>query len=109
MVHIYSGMLLSHIKEQWYLQQQEIIILRKSERERQIPHDVTYMWSLKYDTNEPMYETETLRENRLISKGEEGGGGIKWEVGVSRCKLSYMEWINKVLLYSPEKYIFSIL
>ena len=30
----------------------------KSERERQISYDITYMWSLKYDTNEPMYETE---------------------------------------------------
>ena len=31
----------------------------KSERERQIPYDITYMWDLKYDTNEPIYETET--------------------------------------------------
>ena len=31
----------------------------KSERERQIPYDVTYMWNLKYDTNEHIYETET--------------------------------------------------
>ena len=31
----------------------------KSERERQIPYDITYMWNLKYDTNEPTYETET--------------------------------------------------
>ena len=31
----------------------------KSERERQIPYNITYMWNLKYDTNEPMYETET--------------------------------------------------
>ena len=30
----------------------------KSERERQIPYDITYMWNLKYDTNEPIYETE---------------------------------------------------
>ena len=26
---------------------------------RQIPYDITYMWNLKYDTNEPIYETET--------------------------------------------------
>ena len=26
----------------------------KSERERQIPYDITYMWNLKHDTNEPM-------------------------------------------------------
>ena len=31
----------------------------KSERERQIPYDITYMWHLKYDTNEPIYKTET--------------------------------------------------
>ena len=31
----------------------------KSERERQIPYDITYRWNLKYDTNELIYETET--------------------------------------------------
>ena len=38
--------------------QLEIIILSKSERKRQIPYDITYMWNLKYGTNEPIYETE---------------------------------------------------
>ena len=34
------------------------------------------------------------------------GGGMEWEVEVSRCKLLYIERINnKVLLYSPENYI----
>ena len=39
----------------------EIIILSevKSERERQISYDITYMWNLKYGTNEPIYKTET--------------------------------------------------
>ena len=36
----------------------EIIILSE-ERGRQIPYDITYVWNLKYDTNEPIYETET--------------------------------------------------
>ena len=31
----------------------------KSERERQIPYDITYMWNLKYDTIELIYKTET--------------------------------------------------
>ena len=31
----------------------------KSEGERQIPYANTYMWNLKYDTNELIYETET--------------------------------------------------
>ena len=35
----------------------KIIILSKSERERQIPYDITYMQNLKYDTNELISET----------------------------------------------------
>ena len=31
----------------------------KSETERQILYDITYMWNLKCGTNEPIYETET--------------------------------------------------
>ena len=46
-------------------------------------------------------------ENRLVlTKGEGVGGGMEWEVGVSRYKILYIEWINnKVLLYSTENYI----
>ena len=33
------------------------IILSKSERERQI-YNITYMWNLKYDTNELTYKSE---------------------------------------------------
>ena len=31
----------------------------KSEREREIPYGITYMWNLKYGTNEHIYRTET--------------------------------------------------
>ena len=31
----------------------------KSERERQMLYDITYMWNLKYDTNELIYETDS--------------------------------------------------
>ena len=31
----------------------------QTERERQTPYYITYMWNLKCDTNEPIYETET--------------------------------------------------
>ena len=30
----------------------------KSEREKQIPYGITYLWNLKYDTNEQTYETD---------------------------------------------------
>ena len=31
----------------------------KSERERQIPYDIIYMWNLKYNTNELIYEIDS--------------------------------------------------
>ena len=38
----------------------EMIILNKvSEKETKIPYDITYMWNLKYDTNELIYKAET--------------------------------------------------
>ena len=40
----------------------EIIILSKSDKERQISYDIAYMWNLKKkkkDTNERIYKTET--------------------------------------------------
>ena len=63
------------------------------------------MWNIKYNTNEPIYETETelWMENRLaVAKGEGFGGVMEQKVGVSIYKLLYTEWINKVLLYSIE-------
>ena len=66
MVHMYNGILLSHKKEWNNAIRSNIGANRdyhakwsKSERERQIPYDITSMWNLKYDTNEPIYETET--------------------------------------------------
>ena len=38
----------------------EIIILSEvSKKKRQIPYDITYIWTLKYHTDEPIYKTET--------------------------------------------------
>ena len=86
-VHIHNGILLSHEKRvnaicssidrprdyhtKWSM----------SDRERQIPYDITYMGNLKYDTNELIYKTEnrlTDMENKLmVTKGERQWGGIK--------------------------------
>ena len=63
--HTHNGILLSHKKE-W----NNAICSNvdgpidyhskcsKSDRERKIPYDSTYMWNLKYDTNELIYKTE---------------------------------------------------
>ena len=70
--------------------QLEIIILSevKSERERQIPYDITCMWNLKYDRNELIYETDsqTQRTGLWLPRwaGEGRGGGMDWEFGISR-------------------------
>ena len=60
----YNGILISHKKNEimpyagtWV--QLEIIVLSKSERERQILHDITLLWNLKYGSYELIYKTET--------------------------------------------------
>ena len=53
---------------------------------RQIPNDITCMWNLKYDTNEPtyrFYKTDSETQNKLVvAKEGEGVGGMNWEFGV---------------------------
>ena len=37
----------------------EIVILNEvRQKDRQMPYVNAYIWNLKYDTNEPIYETE---------------------------------------------------
>ena len=79
----------------------------KSERERQICYDLMYMWSLKYERNELIYEpdSQTQRTDLWFPRWrvlEMGGLGV----GVSIRKQLHIEWINTiVLLLSTESYI----
>ena len=65
-VHVYSGILLSHEKEQ------DIVLCNnmeepkgchsqrnKSDREREVRCDIIHTWDLKTDTDELIYNTET--------------------------------------------------
>ena len=58
----------------------------KSERKRQIPYDITYMWNLKYGTNECIYKKETdsqtWRTDLYLSERKQGGRGSRWEFEV---------------------------
>ena len=60
-----------------------IIILSKV-RQRQIPHDIIYMWNLKYETNELIHETETdaqtQRTHLWFSNGRGGREGWIWSL-----------------------------
>ena len=90
--------------------QPEFLIL--SEREEQVPYDITYMWNLKYGTNELFLQNRnrlTDTENRLVVvKGGRGKGlGRTGSLGLAdRRKLLHLEWISdEVLLYSIGNYI----
>ena len=53
----------------------------KSERERHIPYNITYMWNLKYDTNQHIYEPKRSSQThgtalRLPRWGWLGGDGL---------------------------------
>ena len=70
----------------------EIIILSEvRQRERQIPYDITYMWTLKYDTNEPIYETETesltKRTDWGLPRGK--GEGERWSGSLRLADVSF--------------------
>ena len=61
----------------------------KSERERQIPYDITYIWNLIYGTNETFHRKENHGLGEQIYGFQGGGGesGMYWEFGVNSCKL----------------------
>ena len=80
------------IKKMWYIQYiqwnitqpfsatwMDLEIIRLSEvsqKERQIPYDITYMWNLKYDTNEHIYKTNRLTDIREQPCGCHRGGSV---------------------------------
>ena len=62
----------------------EIIILSEvSQKEKEIPYDITYMWNLKYDTNQYIYETkidsQSQRTDLWLTRGRGSRGGKDWE------------------------------
>ena len=50
-------------------------------------------------------QTHRYRGINLWLRRWEGWGEKDWEIEVSRCKLLYIELINKILLYSTGDYI----
>ena len=98
-VNIYNGILFSHEKELNNAVCSNKDGLRdyhtkwsKSERERQIAHDIYYMWILKYDTNEHIYEIKADRHKERHKEqtcGCQVGAerGKDWELMISSCTL----------------------
>ena len=46
----------------------------KSEREREIPYDITYLCNLKYGTDDLIHKTETDHGHGLVVASGEGMG-----------------------------------
>ena len=73
--------------------QLESLILNevKSERERQIPYDIPYMWNLKYGMDEPIYRTETnlltWRTDLWLPRGR--GKGVGWTGSLGLVDANY--------------------
>ena len=72
-----------------------------------MPYDITYMWNLKCDTSELIYEadSQTERTGLCLPEGAGGWDGKDWEFEISRCKLLYIEWINNKVLLGAGSYI----
>ena len=86
----------------------EIIILSMSDRERHISYDITFMWNLKENDTNELTETDsqTSKTDLWLPRGRGEWERMDWELGISRCKLLYIGWINnKVLLYDTGYYI----
>ena len=49
----------------------------KSEREKQIPYDITSMWNLKYDTDDPTKQKQItdMGSRLVVARGKEEGLG----------------------------------
>ena len=59
--------------------QPEILLLVKSERERQIPYDITYMQNLNYSTNDLSIEQKQTHRHREQTCGSQGGVEKEWD------------------------------
>ena len=79
--------------------QLDLMLSEVSQQERQIPYDITYMWNLKYGTNELTYKAETDSQTWRTDLWLPRRSGMDGEFGVGRCKLLHLEWINELPLW----------
>ena len=99
-----NGILLSPKKE-W-----NNVICRSMEGTRDYHTKTNTIWYCLYVESKIwhkwIYLLNRHTENRLVvAKGGGSGGGKDWVLGITRYKLVYIGWINKLLLYSTGNYI----
>ena len=63
--YIYNRIPISHKKKKimpfaaTWMELETLILSDISQKKRQIPYDITYIWNLTYGTNEPFHRRET--------------------------------------------------
>ena len=70
-----------------------------SERKRQIPYDIPFMWNLKYGTNGPIYKIETDSERTDLWLPRERGKEVGWTRNLGLVGANY-DICNEILLSS---------
>ena len=90
-VHINTGLLLSPLT---WMQLGIIILSEVNQKEKQITCDITYVWNIKYDTNELIYETETdsLTRRTVLWLPRGRGLGEGWSAKLGLANVSYYTW-----------------
>ena len=93
-VHIHNGTLFSHKKGQNNAicsnmdgMRDSHTKLSKLERERQNPHDIIYMWNLKYGTDYSIYKAKTGHGHGEQTCGCQGYRGGNGKFGAGGCIL----------------------
>ena len=66
----------------------------KSERERQTPYDMVYIWNLIYGTNESFHKKENHGhgEQTCGCQGWQGQGGVGWTGNLGLMDANYCLW-----------------
>ena len=73
----------------------EIIILSKSERERQIPYNITYMWNLTkkmilmdlFTKQKPTYRYHKSQNQTYVYQRKTWEKVTNWEIGINVYRL----------------------
>ena len=63
-----------------------------SERQRQIPYDITYAWNLIYGTNKPFHRKETHGLGEQTCGCQGGGEGAGWTGNLGLIEANHCFW-----------------
>ena len=56
----------------------DLILSEVSQKEKKIPYDITYLWNLKYGTDDTIYKTETDPSQGEQTCDSQREGGKDW-------------------------------